>query len=326
MSHPLNRKRFFSACIAACALVLPWGQSVAQEYPAKPIRLVSPYAPGGSTGVVARVLAKKFQDQTGVSMVVENRPGAASNIGSDHVAKASGDGYTILMGTSSLAINPALYKTMSFDPIKDLTPIIPLITAPNVLAVDASLPIRSVKELIDYARANPGKLNYGSSGNGATNHMAMEMLKTMAGLQITHIPFKGGGEALQALLGGQIQLMFNPASTLQQHHNGGKLRMLAVTSEKRVDGLSLPTVAETLPGFESSVWFGIFAPANTPASVVQKLNAEMNKALRDKEVLDVLTTSGMVALGGSADQMKTMLQRDTVRWAPVVRASGATID
>ena len=230
------------------------------------------------------------------------------------------------MGTSSLAINPALYRTMSFDPIKDLTPIVPLITAPNVLAVDASLPVRSVKELIDYARANPGKLNYGSSGNGATNHMAMEMLKTMAGLQITHIPFKGGGEALSALLGGQIQLMFNPASTLQQHHNTGKLRMLAVTSEKRVDGLAVPTVAETLPGFESSVWFGLFAPAGTPAAVVQRVSAEMNKALRDKEVLDVLTTNGMVALGGSPDTMKTMLQKDTVRWGPVVKASGATVD
>ncbi len=326
MNHPTIRKRLFLAIAASSLVLATGGTAFAQEYPAKPVRLVSPYAPGGSTGVVARILAKKFQDQTGISMVVENRPGAASNIGSDHVAKSTPDGYTLLMGTSSLAINPALYRTMSFDPIKDLTPIVPLITAPNVLAVDASLPVRSVKELIDYARANPGKLNYGSSGNGATNHMAMEMLKTMAGLQIAHIPFKGGGEALSALLGGQIQLMFNPASTLQQHHNTGKLRMLAVTSEKRVDGLAVPTVAETLPGFESSVWFGLFAPAGTPAAVVQRVSAEMNKALRDKEVLDVLNTAGMVALGGSPDTMKTMLQKDTVRWGPVVKASGATVD
>jgi len=326
MNHPTIRKRLFLAIAASSLVLATGGTAFSQEYPAKPVRLVSPYAPGGSTGVVARILAKKFQDQTGISMVVENRPGAASNIGSDHVAKSTPDGYTLLMGTSSLAINPALYRSMSFDPIKDLAPVIPLITAPNVLAVDASLPIRSVKELIDYARANPGKLNYGSSGNGATNHMAMEMLKTMAGLQIAHIPFKGGGEALSALLGGQIQLMFNPASTLQQHHNTGKLRMLAVTSEKRVDGLAVPTVAETLPGFESSVWFGLFAPAGTPAAVVQRVSAEMNKALRDKEVLDVLNTAGMVALGGSPDTMKTMLQKDTVRWGPVVKASGATVD
>ena len=326
MNHPTIRKRLLLAIAASSLVLASGGTAFAQEYPAKPVRLVSPYAPGGSTGVVARILAKKFQDQTGISMVVENRPGAASNIGSDHVAKSTPDGYTLLMGTSSLAINPALYRTMSFDPIKDLAPVIPLITAPNVLAVDASLPIRSVKELIDYARANPGKLNYGSSGNGATNHMAMEMLKTMAGLQIAHIPFKGGGEALSALLGGQIQLMFNPASTLQQHHNTGKLRMLAVTSEKRVDGLAVPTVAETLPGFESSVWFGLFAPAGTPAAVLQRVSAEMNKALRDKEVLDVLNTAGMVPLGGSPDTMKTMLQKDTVRWGPVVKASGATVD
>jgi tripartite-type tricarboxylate transporter receptor subunit TctC len=326
MNLPTIRKRLLLAVAASSLVLAGAGTAFAQEYPAKPVRLVSPYAPGDSTGVVARILAKKFQDQTGIAMVVENRPGAASNIGSDHVAKSTPDGYTLLMGTSSLAINPALYRTMSFDPIKDLAPVIPLITAPNVLAVDASLPIRSVKELIDYARANPGKLNYGSSGNGATNHMAMEMLKTMAGLQITHIPFKGGGEALAALLGGQIQLMFNPASTLQQHHAAGKLRMLAVTSEKRVDGLNVPTVAETLPGFESSVWFGLFAPPGTPAAVIQRVNAEMNKALRDKEVLEVLVTNGMVPLGGSPDTMKTMLQKDTVRWGPVVRASGATVD
>jgi tripartite-type tricarboxylate transporter receptor subunit TctC len=302
------------------------GAQAQQDYPSRTVRLVSPYAPGGSTGVVARILAKKFQDQTGVSMVVENRPGAASNIGSDHVAKSAPDGYTLLMGTSSLAINPTLYRRMSFDPIKDLTPVVPLITAPNVLAVDASLPIRSVKELIDYARANPGKLNYGSSGNGATNHMAMEMLKTMTGTQITHIPFKGGGEALTALLGGQIQLMFNPAVSLQQHHNTGRVRMLAVTTEKRVEGLSLPALAETLPGFESSVWFGIFVPANTPAPIVQKINVEMNKALKDKEVLDLLAANGMVPLGGSSEQMRSMLHNDTVRWGPVVKASGATLD
>ena len=326
MRLPIKRQFLLSVFAASCALALPGARVLAQDYPNKTVRLVSPYAPGGSTGVVARILAKKFQDQTGVPMVVENRPGVASNIGSDHVAKSSPDGYTVLMGTSSLAINPVLYRSMSFDPIKDLTPIIPLITAPNVLAVDASLPIRSVKELVDYARAHPGQLNYGSSGNGATNHMAMEMFKTMAGLQIAHIPFKGGGEALTALLGGQIQLMFNPASSLQQHHAAGKLRMLAVTSEKRVEGLNLPTMAETLPGFESSVWFGLFAPAHTPPAIVSKISAEMNKALRDKEVLDVLATNGMIPLGGSPELMKSILQKDTVRWAPVVKASGATID
>ncbi len=320
------RSLFRHPFLLAFAAALAFGPAAAQDYPAKPIRLVSPYAPGGSTGVVARILAKKFQDQTGVAMVVENRPGAASNIGSEHVARSAPDGYTVLMGTSSLAINPSLYRSMGFDPLKDLAPVVGLINAPNVLAVDAALPVRSVRELIDYARANPGKLNYGSSGNGATNHMAMELFKTLSGVYITHIPFKGGGDALTALLGGQIQVMFNPAASLQPHHNSGRIRMLAVTSAQPVEGLALPTVAETLPGFESSVWFGLFVPAGTPAAAVQKLNAEMNRALADKEVLDVLRTAGMVPTGGTAERLKTLLQQDTQRWAPVVKASGARLD
>jgi tripartite-type tricarboxylate transporter receptor subunit TctC len=322
----LFRHPFSLAFAAALAFGSAAGPAAAQDYPAKPIRLISPYAPGGSTGVVARILAKKFQDQTGVAMVVENRPGAASNIGSEHVARAAPDGYTVLMGTSSLAINPSLYRSMGFEPMKDLAPVVGLILAPNVLAVDASLPVRSVRELIDYARANPGKLNYGSSGNGATNHMAMELLKSMAGVYITHIPYKGGGDALTALLGQQIQVMFNPAASLQSHHNTGRIRMLAVTSAQPVEGLALPTVAETLPGFESSVWFGLFVPAGTPPAAVQKLNVEMNRALADKEVLDVLRTAGMVPTGGTAERLKTVLQQDTVRWAPVVKASGARLD
>jgi tripartite-type tricarboxylate transporter receptor subunit TctC len=215
---------------------------------------------------------------------------------------------------------------MSFDPIKDLAPISSLISAPNVLAVPASLPINSVKDLIDYARANPGRLNYGSSGNGATNHMAMEMLKTMAGVQIQHIPYKGGGDALAGILSGQIQVMFNPASTLVPHEKGGRLRLLAVTSDKRVEGLDLPTVAETLPGFESSVWFGVFAPAGTPKPIVDKVNAVVNSALKDKEMIEVLRRAGMTATGGTIEQMRSTLATDTVRWAAVVKASGAKVD
>jgi len=310
----------------AASLALTALPALSQDYPTKPVRLVSPYAPGGSTGVVARLMAKKFQDQTGQSMVVENRPGAASNIGSDHVAKSAPDGYTLLMGTSSLAINQSLYRTMPFDPLRDLAPIVLLISAPNVLAVDAALPIKSVKELIDYARANPGKLNYGSSGNGATNHLAAELLKTSANIQMAHVPYKGGGEAITALLGNQIQVLFNPATTLQQHHNSGRIRMLAVTSEKPFEGLQLPTVAETVPGFEASVWFALFAPAGTPPAIIQKLNTEMNRALADKETMATLREQGMVIQGGTAEQLRTLLQKDTVRWGAVVKASGAKLD
>ena len=311
----------------ALGLLIATGATSAQDFPNKPVRLVDPYAPGGSTGVVSRVLSRKFQEQTGQSLVVDNRPGAGSNIGSDIVAKAPPDGYTLLLGTSSLAINASLYRTMPFDPLKDLAPIVGLIRAPNVLAVNASLPIRSVQEFIDYARARPGALNYGSSGNGTTNHMAMELFKSMTGLQMTHIPYKGGGEALGALLGGQIQVMFNPASTLAPHAKGGRLRMLAVSSDKRVEGLNLPTVAESgLPGFESSVWFGLFAPAGTSVPVIEKINAEINRALKDKETADVLQAAGMTAVGGTPEQMKALLLQDTVRWATVVKASGAKVD
>jgi tripartite-type tricarboxylate transporter receptor subunit TctC len=312
--------------LVALALCVAGGTAVAQEYPNKPVRFVVPYVPGGSTSVISRILAQKFQEQTGQSMVIDNRPGAGSNIGSDLVAKAPSDGYTLLLGTSSLAINTSLYSKMSFDPIKDLAPISSLISAPNVLAVPASLPINSVKDLIDYARANPGRLNYGSSGNGATNHMAMEMLKTMAGVQIQHIPYKGGGDALAGILSGQIQVMFNPASTLVPHEKGGRLRLLAVTSDKRVEGLDLPTVAETLPGFESSVWFGVFAPAGTPKPIVDKVNAVVNSALKDKEMIEVLRRAGMTATGGTIEQMRSTLATDTVRWAAVVKASGAKVD
>ena len=323
-SYALGRSNIFMALLAGvfCA-----AQAAAQDYPLKPVRLVDPYAPGGSTGVVSRVLARKFQEQTRQNLVIDNRPGAGSNIGSDLVAKAPPDGYTLLLGTSSLAINLGLYRSMPFDPIRDLAPIVLLIRAPNVLAVSAALPINSVKDLVDFARANPLKLNYGSSGNGATNHMAMELFKTMTGVQITHIPFKGGGEALAALLGGQIQVMFNPASTLAPHDKSGRLRMLAISSEKRSDSLNLPTVAESgLPGFESSVWFGLFAPAGTPAAIIDKLNTEVNRALKDKDSQDVLLAAGMSVMGGSVELMRMVLQQDTTRWAAVIKAAGARID
>ena len=316
-----------SKWLACCAALLTGAGAAAQDYPNKPVRLVDPYAPGGSTGVVSRLLAQKFQELTGQQLLIDNRPGAGSNIGSDIVAKASPDGYTLLLGTSSLAINPSLYRGMAFDPVKDLAPIALLIRAPNVLAVQASLPVRSVKELIDYVRARPGQLSYGSSGNGATNHLGMELFKQQAKADIVHVPFKGGGEALQALLGGQINLMFNPASTLVPQHKAGRIRMLAVGSPRRVDGLDLPTVDEAgLPGFEAAVWFGLFAPANTPPALLAKLNADTNRILQDREVRAVLDKAGMEVLGGSADELRRVLAADTVRWGNLVKSANVKMD
>ena len=314
--------------VAALAIgALFAGAAHAQDYPSKPVRLVDPYAPGGSTSLVSRALAQKFQEFTGQQMLVDHRPGAGSNIGSDIVAKAPSDGYTLLLGTSSLAINPSLYRSMAFDPVKDLAPVCLLIRTPNVLAVHASLPIRSLRELIDYARARPGQLSYGSSGNGATNHLAMEQLKQQAGLDMVHVPFKGGSEAMGALVGGQTQLMFNPASTLAPQDKAGRIRMIAIASPKRVEGLDLPTVSEAgVPGFEASVWFGLFVPAGTPPAIVAKLNAEVNRALKDRAVRDVLEKAGMEVLGGTPDELRQVMTSDFVRWGNVVKAARVQIE
>ncbi len=303
------------------------GSSLAQTYPSKPVRMVAPYAPGGSSSAAAMAVAVKYQELTGQALVIDYKPGAASNIGSDAVAKASPDGYTVLMGTSSLAINPSLYRTMPFNALKDLAPVTMLFRAPNVLAVNPSLPVHSVKELIDYARANPGKLNYASSGNGATNHMAMELLKFMAKVDIVHVPFKGGGETLPALIGNQVQVMFSPASTLAGSAASGRIRLLGVSGTTRDEVLNLPTIASAgLPGFESVVWFGLFAPAGTPVAVINKLNADINRALKDKQVLEVINKAGQEAVGGTPEEMRRVLVNDYERWAAVIKATGIKAD
>jgi tripartite-type tricarboxylate transporter receptor subunit TctC len=303
------------------------GVALAQDYPNRPVRLVDPYAPGGSTSVVSRAIANRFQEITRQPLVIDNRPGAGSNVGSEIVAKAPPDGYTLLIGTSSLAINPALYRNMGFDPIKNLAPITMLIRTPNVLAVHPSLPVTTVAELVAYARANPGKLNYGSSGNGATNHMGAELFKSMAKVDMVHVPFKGGGEALTALLSGQIQVLFNPASTLVPHEKSGRLRLLAVGAGKRVDGLNLPTVDEGgLPGFESGVWFGLFAPGGTPLPIIEKLNRDINVIMKDKQVADQLLAAGFQTVSGTPEEMRQVLADDTRRWAAIVKEAGLKVE
>ena len=310
------------------ALACGMAAAHAQDYPARTVRLVDPFPPGAITSTMSRLFAQKFQERTGQPMVVDNRPGAGTNLGGDMVAKAAPDGYTLLLGTSSLAINPTLYRKMPFDPIKELAPVMLFVRTPNVLAVTASLPVRNVRELIDYARANPGKLNYASSGNGASNHLGMELFKSMTGLDMVHVPFKGGAEASTALIGGQVQLMFSPESTVGPHHKAGTLRIIAMGGDKRLESLpDIPTVAEAgVPGFESVVWLGLFAPAGTPAAVIDRLNAEGNAALKDPSVLQVLKTAGLTPVGGTVQEMRRVLVEDTARMSKVVRAAGARVD
>jgi len=313
------------ALITATALVT--FSAVAQDYPNKVVRLVDPFAPGAITSNVSLLISQKFQEQTGQPMVVDHRPGAGTNLGGSMVARAAPDGYTLLLGTSSLAINPTLYSKMPYDPLKELTSIILLVRTANVLVVNPSLPVRTVKELIDHARANPGKLNYASSGNGASNHLGMELFKSMAKLDIVHVPFKGGAAASTALLAGHVQVMFSPESTVGGHHHAGKLRIIATAGSGRNERLDVPTVSEAgLPGFESGVWLGLFAPAGTPQNVIDRVNREANLALKDAKVLAALRTAGLTPVGGTSQEMHKVLVDDTALMSEVVKAAGARVD
>lgn len=314
------------ALAGALGAALTLTPAAAQEYPNRPIRLVNPFPPGTSTSLMSRLIAERFTAQTGQPVIVDHKPGAGTNLGSEFVAKAAPDGYTILLGTNSLAINPSLYRNMPIDPLRDLAAIMMFTTTPNVLAVHPSVPANNVRELVDYLRKNPGKLNYGSSGNGATNHIGTELFKSLAKVDVVHVPYKGGADALTALLGGQTQIMFSPPSTVGQHGKTGKLRIIGVGSEKRIAGIDAAPVAETLPGFESGVWYALFAPAATPAAILARLNREANTAIADKGVVELLSNGGFIPAGGTAAELRAILERDTKRIGEVVRASGARVD
>jgi tripartite-type tricarboxylate transporter receptor subunit TctC len=313
----------------AAVLSLVAALASAQTYPTKPIRLVVPFPPGGATDILARDVAQKLTEAWGQSVIVDNRPGAGGNIGSELVAKSAPDGYTLEMGTvGTHAINASLYAKMPYDHVKDFTPVILVAGVPNVLVVTPSLPVNSVAELIAYAKANPGKLNFASSGNGTSIHLSGELFKVMAGVQMTHIPYKGSAPALQDLLAGQVQLMFDNLPPSLPQIKAGKLRALAVTSLARAPALpDVPTLAESgLPGFEASSWFGILAPAGTPAPIVAKLNAEVAKWLATPEAKEKLLKQGANPAGGTPEDFAKHIAAETAKWAKVVKESGAKID
>ena len=298
-------------------------------YPSKPIRLVVPFPAGGTTDILARAVAQKLSEAWGQQVIVDNRPGAGGNIGSDIVAKAAPDGYTLVMGTvGTHAINPSLYRKMPYDHVKDFAPVILVAGVPNVLVVNPSLPVHTVRELIDYAKANPGKLNFASSGNGTSIHLSGELFKTMAGVQMTHVPYKGSAPALTDLMGGQVQLMFDNLPSSLQLIQAGKLRAIAVTSTARAAALpDVPTIAESgLPGFEASSWFGVLAPAGTPREIVTKLNATIAAWLATPDAKDKLLSQGAIAAGGTPEAFARHIDAETAKWAKVVKMSGAHID
>jgi tripartite-type tricarboxylate transporter receptor subunit TctC len=316
------------AGIAALAGAAPVAAQ-APAYPTKPIRLVVPFPPGGATDILARAVAQKLAETWGQSVVVDNRPGAGGNIGSELVARAAPDGYTLEMGTvGTHAINSSLYAKMPYDHVKDFAPVILVAAVPNVLVVNPAVPANSVQELIAYAKANPGKLNFASSGNGTSIHLSGELFKVMAGVQMTHVPYKGSAPALQDLLGGQVQLMFDNLPPSLPQIKAGKLRALGVTTAARSPALpDVPTIAESgLPGFESSSWFGVLAPAGTSLAIIAKLNAEIGRWLASPEAKEKLVAIGANGAGGTPEDFAKHIAAETAKWAKVVKESGAKVD
>jgi tripartite-type tricarboxylate transporter receptor subunit TctC len=327
MEAMMKRWLFRSAAgaLVAAFAAAAWGQA----YPTKPIRIVVPFPAGGTTDVLARAAAQKLSESLGQPVVVDNRPGAGGNIGAELVAKSPPDGYTMLMGTvGTHAINPSLYPKMPYDHVRDFAPIILVAGVPNVLVVNPSLPVNSVQELIAYAKANPGKLNFASSGNGTSIHLSAELFKTMTGVQMAHIPYKGSAPALQDLAGGQVQLMFDNLPSSLALIKAGRLKALAVTSKARAQALpDVPTIAESgLPGFEASSWFGLLVPTGTPQPVIAKVNAEIAKWLATPEAKEKLLAQGATAAGGTPEDFARHIAAETAKWQKVVKESGAKID
>ena len=309
----------------ACAATV----ASAQGYPNRTIRLVVPFPAGGTTDILAREVAQKLSEVFGQSVVVDNRPGAAGNIGSDLVAKSAPDGYTLLMGTvGTHAINPSLYSKMPYDHVKDFAPVVLVAGVPNVLVVNPALPVNSVADLIKLAKDKPGQINFASSGSGTSIHLSGELFKTMAGVDMTHVPYKGSSPALTDLIGGQVQIMFDNLPSALPQIKGGRLRAIAVTSLKRAPVLpDIPTINESgLPGFEASSWFGMLAPAGTPAAIVARINAEVNKWLQSADAREKLLGQGAEAAGGSPEQFANHIRAESEKWAKVVKASGAKVD
>ena len=326
---PTRHRLLAIALATALAAALPVAALAQAAWPARPVRIVVPFTAAGTTDLLARALAPELQRAFGQPFIVDNKPGAGGNTGAAEVAKAAPDGYTLLMGTvGTHAINPGLYPKLPYDHVKDFAPVILVAGVPNVLVINPALPVNSVQELIAYAKANPGKLNFASSGNGTSIHLSAELFKTMAGVQMTHVPYKGSAPALQDLVGGQVQLMFDNLPSSLALIKGGKLKALAVTSSARAAALpDVPTNAESgLPGFEASSWFGLLAPAGTPPPVIAKLNGEIAKWLATPEAKEKLLAQGANAAGGTPEDFAQFINAETAKWQKVVKESGAKVD
>jgi tripartite-type tricarboxylate transporter receptor subunit TctC len=317
-------RSLLGAAVAICAVA----SAHAQNYPAKPITLVVPFPAGSTTDLVGRILQDELSKAVGQTVIVDNRGGAGGGVGSEAVARSAPDGYTLLMGTiGTHSINPAVYAKINYDPIKDFEPVIQFGTAPNVLVVHPDLPVKSVSDLIAYIKANPGKVNYGSSGNGTSNHLSGAMFVARNGLNATHIPYKGGAQAITDLLRGEIQFMFYHYLPLLGHIKEGKLRAIANTNATRIAALpDVPVMKEAgMDDFEVSAWFGIWAPARTPKDVVAKLNQTILKIINSPEVKKSLQAQGIDPVAGSPEDLLKLNQAELARWAKAVQQAGAKL-
>jgi tripartite-type tricarboxylate transporter receptor subunit TctC len=323
----LRRRQFLH--LAACAAAFPAVSRVAwaQAYPTRPVRLIVGFTAGSASDVAARLIGQWLSDRLGQQFVVENRPGAGSNIATEAAVKASADAHTLLLTTSANAINATLYDKLSFDFIRDIMPVAGLIRFPNVIVVNPAVPAKTISEFIAYAKANPRKINMASAGNGTPPHVAGELFKMMAGVDLVHVPYRGGPPALTDLLAGQVQVYFPPTGSALEYIRTGKLRALAVTTTTRQEALpDLPTVDSVVPGYEASTWFGIGAPKNTPAEFVEKLNKEINAALADPKINAQVADLGGTVLPGSPGDFGKLIADETEKWGKVVKFSGAKPD
>ena len=324
----MNKIKYLSCilCASVLAVAVP---AFAQGFPAKPIRLILPYPPGGGSDTIARPFARKMSENIGQQVIVDNRGGAGGNIGMEAAARSAPDGYTVVMGlTAQLAVNPGLYQKLPYDPVRDFEPITLLANGAYLLVAHPSLPVKSLKDVIAIAKKRPGELFYASSGNGSGAHLASELLNTMAGIRIVHVPYKGGGPALVDTISGQTQLLFATPIASAGHLQAGRLRAIAVSTTKRVNSMpDVPTAAESgLPGYDSGVWYGMLAPKGTPREIVARLNEEFRKVLADPGIRDFLTKSGIDPEGSSPEGLAKYMRSEIDKWAKVIKSANIRLD
>lgn len=324
----INKNNILCFFVAAASLAV--GPALAQSaapYPSKPIRLVVGFPPGGAADILGRIAAQRLTTALGQQVVVDNRGGAGGLIATEIAVKSADDGYTLLFTSIPYVINPHLYRKVNYDALRDFTPVVQFVAVPLMMASNATLPARSVKELISYAKVHPGQINYASAGSGSSSHLAMELFKTMAGVNLVHIPYKGTGLLITDLMSGQVKLAIASAVPLAPQVKAGRLRGLAVTNPSRSAAFpDLPAVAETVPGYEVVNWFGILAPAGTPKAIVARINAALNTALQSSDLIRMLNSRGADAAGGTPEHFAGVIKADFAKWGRVVKASGARVD